>query len=95
MFCVKIKKMSEKNYTYILECADGSLYCGWTNNLEKRLVAHNAGTASKYTRTRRPVRLAYYEEFAAKQEAMSREFHIKRMTRGEKLSLIHGAVTKE
>ena len=95
MFCVKIKKMSEKNYTYILECADGSLYCGWTNNLEKRLAAHNAGTASKYTRTRRPVRLAYYEEFAAKQEAMSREFHIKRMTRCEKLSLIHGAVTKE
>lgn len=95
MFCVKIKKMSEKNYTYILECADGSLYCGWTNNLKKRLAAHNAGTASKYTRTRRPVRLAYYEEFAAKQEAMSREFHIKRMTRGEKLSLIRGTVTKE
>ena len=80
MFCVKIKKMSEKNYTYILECADGSLYCGWTNNLEKRLAAHNAGTASKCTRNRRPVRLAYYEEFAAKQEAMSREFHIKRMS---------------
>ena len=76
------------NYTYILKCSDGSLYCGWTNNLEKRLAAHNAGTASKYTRTRRPVELVYFEEFETKQEAMSREFHIKRMTRQEKLELI-------
>ena len=78
-----------KNYTYILECADGSLYCGWTNNLEKRLTAHNAGTASKCTRTRRPVKLAYFEEFDTKQEAMSREFHIKRLSRQEKLALIN------
>lgn len=77
-----------KNYTYILECADGSLYCGWTNNLDRRLSAHNAGTASKYTRTRRPVRLVYREEFDTKQEAMSREYHIKRLTRSEKLALI-------
>lgn len=76
------------NYTYILKCADGSLYCGWTNNLEKRLSAHNAGTASKYTRTRRPVELAYFEQFDTKQEAMSREYHIKRLTREEKLKLI-------
>lgn len=76
------------NYTYILKCADGSLYCGWTNNLEKRLSAHNAGTASKYTRTRRPVELAYFEQFETKQEAMSREYHIKRLTREEKLKLI-------
>jgi len=77
-----------KNYTYILECADGSLYCGWTNDLDKRLAAHNAGTASKYTRSRRPVRLAYCECFATKQEAMSREYHIKRLPRAEKLRLI-------
>ena len=77
-----------KNYTYILECADGSLYCGWTNNLDRRLSAHNAGTASKYTRTRRPVRLVYREEFDTKQDAMSREYHIKRLTRSEKLALI-------
>ena len=77
-----------KNYTYILECSDGSLYCGWTNNLDRRLSAHNAGTASKYTRTRRPVRLVYREEFDTKQEAMSREYHIKRLTRSEKLALI-------
>lgn len=76
------------NYTYILKCADGSLYCGWTNNLEKRISAHNAGTASKYTRTRRPVELAYFEQFETKQEAMSREYHIKRLTREEKLKLI-------
>lgn len=76
------------NYTYILKCADGSLYCGWTNNLEKRFSAHNAGTASKYTRTRRPVELAYFEQFETKQEAMSREYHIKRLTREEKLKLI-------
>ena len=76
------------NYTYILKCADGSLYCGWTNNLEKRLSAHNAGTASKYTRTRRPVELAYFEQFETKQEDMSREYHIKRLKKKEKLKLI-------
>lgn len=79
-----------KNYTYILKCSDGTLYCGWTNNLEKRLAAHNAGTAAKYTRTRRPVELIYFEEYETKQEAMSREFQIKRMTRLEKLNLING-----
>ena len=82
------------NYTYILKCADNTLYCGWTNDLEKRLAAHNAGTAAKYTRTRRPVKLVYYEEFETKQEAMSREFHIKRMSRLEKLALINGLEKK-
>ena len=77
------------NYVYILRCADDTLYCGWTNDLEKRLAAHNSGTAAKYTRTRRPVKLVYYEEFETKQEAMSREFHIKRMSRLEKLALIN------
>ncbi len=76
------------NWCYILRCADGSLYTGWTNDLEKRLAAHNAGTASKYTRTRRPVALAYAERFESKQAAMSREWHIKRLTRAEKLALI-------
>ena len=82
------------NYTYILKCADDTLYCGWTNDLEKRLAAHNAGTAAKYTRTRRPVELVYYEEFETKQEAMSREFHIKRMSRLEKLELINNSEKK-
>ena len=78
------------NYTYILRCSDDTLYCGWTNDLEKRLAAHNAGTAAKYTRTRRPVELVYYEEFETKQEAMSREYHIKKLTRREKTELING-----
>ncbi len=75
-------------YAYLLRCADGTLYGGWTNNLEKRLAAHNAGTASKYTRTRRPVMLAYYEAFGSKQDAMRREWQLKRLTRHEKLALI-------
>lgn len=83
-----MENTKEENYTYILECADGSLYTGWTNNLERRLKAHNAGTASKYTKTRRPVKLAYYETFPTKQEAMRREYAIKQMERREKLKLI-------
>ncbi len=80
--------MRDKNYTYILKCSDGSLYCGWTNDLEKRLQAHNKGIASKYTRTRRPVELVYFETFETKQEAMSREYHIKQLKRKEKEALI-------
>lgn len=76
------------NYTYILRCADGTLYTGWTNDLKKRLAAHNAGTGSRYTRSRRPVELAYFEELDTKEQAMSREWHIKRLSRDEKLALI-------
>lgn len=78
----------ERNYTYILRCADGTLYTGWTNDLDKRLAAHNAGTAAKYTRPRRPVTLVYQEVFPTKEEAMRREWQIKRLTRVEKLALI-------
>ena len=78
------------NYMYILECRDKTLYTGWTNNLEKRLKAHNAGTASKYTRSRRPVKLCYWEAFETRQEAMRREASVKRLTRAEKLKLIQG-----
>ena len=76
------------NYTYILRCSDGTLYTGWTNDLEARLKAHNAGNASKYTRVRRPVELVYSEEFETKELAMSREWHIKQLTRAQKLRLI-------
>lgn len=76
------------SYTYILRCADGTLYTGWTNDLEQRLRAHNAGTGSKYTRVRRPVELVYFEEHSTKEQAMSREWHIKRLTREEKQKLI-------
>ena len=78
------------NYTYILECADGSLYTGWTNDLDKRLKAHNEGTASKCTRARRPVKLVYYEKFETKSEAMKREAAIKKLSRDQKLRLING-----
>ena len=76
------------NCTYLLKCADGTLYCGWTNDPEKRLAAHNAGTGGKYTRSRRPVEMVWVERFETKQEAMSREAQIKRMKRSEKLKLI-------
>ena len=76
------------NYTYILRCADGTYYTGWTNDLDKRLAAHNAGTASKYTRPRRPVSLAYRETFDTKEEAMRREWEIKQLTRKQKEALM-------
>ena len=76
------------NYTYILRCADNTLYTGWTNDLEKRLAAHNAGKGGKYTRVRLPVTLAYYEAFETKAEAMRREVLIKQLSRAEKLKLI-------
>ena len=60
------------NYTYLLECSDGTLYCGWTNDLEKRVKAHNSGRGAKYTKSRRPVRLVWYETFETKEEAMHR-----------------------
>ena len=69
------------NYTYILRCADGTLYTGWTTDLEKRLAEHNAGRGAKYTRSRRPVRLYYYETYPTKGEAMRREAAIKKLTR--------------
>ena len=76
------------NYTYILKCKDETLYTGWTNDIEKRLEAHNAGKGAKYTRSRRPVELVYLEQFETKEEAMRREYAIKHMTRRAKLGLV-------
>lgn len=77
------------NYTYIVRCKDGTYYTGWTNNLEKRMKAHNEGRGgAKYTRSRRPVVLVYYEESETPEEAMSREWHIKQMSRSRKEELI-------
>ena len=76
------------NYTYLLECSDGTLYCGWTNDLERRVKAHNAGKGAKYTKSRRPVELVYFEAFSTKQEAMRREWEIKQLSRVEKCKLI-------
>ena len=76
------------NYTYILRCADNSLYTGWTNNLDRRVSAHNAGKGAKYTKARLPVQLVYFESFETKEEAMSREYFIKKMIKKEKEKLI-------
>ncbi|WP_406037702.1 GIY-YIG nuclease family protein [Succinimonas sp.] len=76
------------NYVYILRCSDNTLYCGWTPDLERRLRAHNSGQGAKYTRSRLPAELVYFEEYETRREAMSREWHLKRLSRKEKLLLI-------
>lgn len=70
------------------ECSDGTFYTGWTNDIEKRIKAHNDGRGAKYTRSRLPVRLVYLEEHDTREEAMSREYQIKKMTRHAKEKLI-------
>ena len=76
------------NWVYMLRCGDGSLYTGWTNDLDRRLAVHQAGKGGKYTRSRLPVELAWCETCETKEQAMSREWHLKRLTRAEKLKLI-------
>lgn len=76
------------NYTYMLKCKDGTLYTGWTTDLKKRVHAHNEGKGAKYTKSRTPVTLVYYEVFETKQEALRRESAIKKMPRSDKLKLI-------
>ena len=80
--------METKAYMYVLECADGSLYTGYTTDVEKRLKTHNAGKGAKYTKSRRPVILVYYEEYETKSEALRREAAIKKLSRQEKLRMI-------
>ncbi len=82
----------EQNYTYLLRCADGTFYCGWTNHLKERVRIHNEGRGAKYTKGRRPVELVYYEEFATRQEAMKRECAIKRLSRKDKQLLIERGI---
>ncbi len=82
--------MTGTNYTYILECADGTYYCGWTNDIDKRLRTHNAGKGGKYTRARLPVRLVHLETFPTKEEAMAREWQIKQLKREQKEEIIRG-----
>ena len=76
------------NLVYMLRCSDGSLYTGWTNDLEKRMKAHAAGKGGKYTRARLPVELVYTECFETARQARSREWHLKQLTRAQKLRLI-------
>ena len=83
------------NYAYLLLCVDGSLYAGWTNDLSRRLRAHNEGNGAKYTRGRRPVRLVYAESFETKEEAQRRECQIKKLRHQQKLSLMHKGQEQE
>ena len=79
-------------YVYLLCCADGTLYTGFTNDLARRLAAHNAGRGAKYTRGRRPVELVYWESFSNKSSALRREYAIKQLPRRQKLTLIQSSV---
>lgn len=77
------------NYVYIIECSDKTFYTGWTNDLEKRIKMHSNGSGAKYTRGRGPVKLVYFEVFNTKEEAMKREYQIKKLTKQQKLKLIN------
>lgn len=75
-------------YAYLLQCADGTLYSGYTTDPKRREAVHNLGAGAKYTRSRRPVRLVYQEEFSTKSEALRREAALKKLTHAQKLALI-------
>ena len=83
-----VNDMDTCNYTYILRCSDGTLYTGWTNDIERRVNAHNGGSGGRYTRSRLPVELVYYEEHEDKKQAQRREYAIKRLSREKKEQLI-------
>lgn len=78
------------HYIYILECSDGTLYTGYTNDLNKRLATHNEGKGAKYTKSRLPVKRVYDEMYDTKSDAMKREYAIKQLSRLQKLKLIQG-----
>ena len=78
-------------YCYIVECADGTYYTGWTVNPEKRVAVHNKGRGARYTRTRGPVKLVYVEELPDKKSALKRELAIKRLKRKGKMKLMGGS----
>ncbi len=82
------KAIDDTWFVYLLRCADDSLYTGITNDVSRRCDQHNAGTASRYTRSRRPTRLVYQETHASRSEALKREAVIKALSREEKESLI-------
>jgi putative endonuclease len=81
-------------YVYLLRCADDSLYCGWTTDVERRLAAHRAGTASRYTRSRRPVAMAAVFPVADRSAALVEEARLKRLPRAAKQELVRRARTR-
>lgn len=81
-------------YTYILKCSDGSLYTGWTNDIDNRIKVHNSGKGAKYTRAKLPVILVYYHKYDSKQAAMKEEYRIKQLSRAGKLELINSSMNQ-
>ncbi|MDZ5812713.1 GIY-YIG nuclease family protein [Halorubrum sp. AD140] len=79
-----------RHHVYVIECADGTLYTGYTTDVERRVSEHDAGEGAKYTRGRTPVTLRHVESFDSKSAALSREHGIKSLTRGEKEALLDG-----
>ncbi|MFR0540129.1 GIY-YIG nuclease family protein [Lactobacillus delbrueckii] len=86
---LEAKLPEEKHYFYVLLCSDGSFYGGYTNDLKKRLAAHNSGKGAKYTKSRRPVEMIYHEEYADKRTAMQREYWFKHHDRAWKEKFLH------
>ena len=84
----------KQHYVYILECADGTLYTGYTTEPERRLTEHNEGSGAKYTRGRLPVKMVYTAAFETRSEATKEEARIKQLTRAQKLALIPGPPTR-
>lgn len=88
--------MHKRYFAYLLLCADGSYYAGYTTDLTRRVAVHNAGKGAKYTKSRLPVTLVYFEEFDGEHAAKSREWHLKRLTHREKEALAEkGSPAKE
>ena len=85
------RDVSAPAWVYLVRCADGTLYCGWTVDVERRLASHNAGAASRYTRSRLPVRLAWCAAQPDRAAALREELRIKRLPRAAKLALIEAA----
>jgi putative endonuclease len=91
-----MKKTDKKYYVYIVECADGSFYTGYTTDIDRRINEHNFSSRSaKYTRSRRPVRLIYREEYDNLSAALKREYQIKKLTRSKKKQLIDNACKRK
>lgn len=82
--------MGKKYYVYILQTVDNTLYCGFTDDVEKRFEAHKNGEGAKYTRSHKPLKIVYTQRYETKSEAMKEEYRIKKLSRQDKIKLING-----
>jgi len=93
VYTTTVNKITSKHYVYLLQCADGSLYCGYTTDVDRRVTEHNGGgkvAGARYTSGRRPVQLIHQESFATRSEAQKREAEIKKLSKSHKLQLVKG-----